>query len=94
MTLIKLKWYSDACYCIFRVTIDDQNGDMDLVNVIQKCLVHDHMGDIGAYNSAIGRMKAWNNKPQQGGESHEEWFLRIQTDKLNDKKPTKPPQSN
>jgi len=82
MTII---WQLDSCWCIYEIT-----DTFDLINVIQKCLIHDHQGDIGAFNSAKNRMRVFNQMPKLPNETAKEHVDRIATDKLNGKKPTKP----
>jgi len=92
-TLIFIKWSPDACWCLFEVQIIQQgnNDVLDLVKVIEKCLEHENMGDIGAFNSAFNKQKAFNQKPQLPNETHDEWFGRIAQEKLNARKVTKRP---
>jgi len=70
-------WEVDSCWCIYEI---DEN--VNLINVIQKCLLHEHQGDVGAFNSAKGRNLAFNNQPKSRAE--------IAIEKFNGRKPTKP----
>ncbi len=80
-----LDWQLDSCWCIYEIT-----DTFDLINVIQKCLIHDHLGDIGAFNSARPRMENFNRMPKLPKETAQEHVDRIATDKLEGNKPTKP----
>jgi len=64
-----LNWQNDTCYCNFEVEINQQNK-LSLISVISKCSIHDHMGDVGAFNSALNR----NNQANQNGNSAEAKF--------------------
>jgi len=78
-------WQLDSCWCIYELT-----DTFDLINVVQKCLIHNHMGDIGAFNSARARMENFNRMPKLPNETAQQHVDRIATDKLEGKKPTKP----
>jgi len=73
-----LQWELDSCWCIYE--IDD---NFNLISVIQKCTIHDHMGDVGAFNSAKGRNIAFNNQPSKSRSE-------IAIEKFNGRKTTKP----
>ncbi len=60
-----MNWQNDTCYCNFEVDLN-----MNFIAVISKCTIHDHMGDIGAFNSALAR----NNQSNQAGNSAEAKF--------------------
>ncbi len=60
-----MNWQNDTCFCNFEVAVAPQG--LTLVSVIHKCSIHDHMGDTGAFNSALAR----NNQSNQAGNSPE-----------------------
>jgi len=74
-----IEWSPDTCYCNYEVEIVIQGNKekLQLVKVIFLCSIHDHMGDQGAFSSALNR----NNNANQNGDSNEE--------KLNMRKSTK-----
>ncbi len=61
-----IEWSPDTCYCNYEVEINQQNK-LSLVSVIFLCSIHDHMGDQGAFSSALNR----NNTANQNGFSNE-----------------------
>lgn len=83
--MTEINWSVDSCWCIYQV---DEN--FNFISVVQKCLIHDHLGDIGAFNSARARMENFNRMPKLPNETAQEHVDRIATDKLEGKKPTKP----
>lgn len=86
--MINIQWSPDACWCLFEVEIGI-NDSLDLVRVIEKCLEHEHMGDVGAFNAAFNKQKGFNQRPQLPNETHDEWFNRVAQEKLEAKKITK-----
>jgi len=50
---------------------------MDLVSVINKCSIHDHMGDQGAFSSAWNRVKANNGQNQNDFRKQTEEALKL-----------------
>jgi len=80
-----LTWQLDSCWCEYLI-----NENFLLISVIQKCLIHNHLGDNGAFNSAKARMENFNRMPKLPNETAEQHVNRIATDKLEGKKPTKP----
>ena len=83
--MTEINWSVDSCWCIYQV---DEN--FNFISVVQKCLIHNHLGDVGAFNSAKARMKNFNRMPKLPNETALEHVNRIATDKLEGKKPTKP----
>ena len=75
-----MNWQNDTCYCNFEVeVVKVANQDkLSLIRVISLCTIHDHMGDQGAFSSALNR----NNQSNQAGNSPEA--------KLNMRNATKP----
>jgi len=66
---LNLNWQNDTCYCNFEVEIIIV-GNLEilgLVSVISLCSIHDHMGDQGAFSSALNR----NNQSNLAGNSPE-----------------------
>ncbi len=53
-------WSPDTCWCEYEV-----DNNFNLISVINKCSIHDQMGDQGAFTSAWNRGKA-NNGQNQG----------------------------
>ncbi len=76
--MTQFSWQNDTCYCNFIVEINPITGLMTLVSVISLCTIHDHMGDQGAFSSALNR----NNTFNQRGDTP--------TQKFNDRNSTKP----
>ena len=70
-----IEWSPDTCYCNYEVVI--VNDKLSLISVSFLCSIHDHMGDQGAFSSALNR----NNTANQNGNSAEA--------KLNMRKSTK-----
>ena len=83
--MTEINWSVDSCWCIYQV---DEN--FNFISVVQKCLIHNHLGDVGAFNSAKARMTNFNRMPKLPNETALEHVNRIATDKLEGKKPTKP----
>ena len=69
----------DTCYCSFVVDLKivGINRTMDLVSVINKCSIHDHMGDQGAFSSAWNRSKANNGLNQTDFPKQAEEALKL-----------------
>jgi len=63
---LTLTWSPDTCYCNYEVEINQQDK-LSLISVIFLCSIHDHMGDQGAFSSALNR----NNTANSQGNSAE-----------------------
>jgi len=66
---LTLNWQNDTCYCNFNVEIIIVGNleQLSLISVISLCSIHNHMGDQGAFSSALTR----NNQSNQAGNSPE-----------------------
>lgn len=64
-----LNWQNDTCYCNFNVEIIIVGNleQLSLISVISLCSIHNHMGDQGAFSSALNR----NNQSNQTRDSPE-----------------------
>ena len=74
-----ITWSLDTCYCSFVVELKivGINRMMDLVSVVNKCSIHDHMGDQGAFSSAWNRSKANNGINQADFRKQTELALEL-----------------
>ncbi len=61
MTLI---WSPDTCFCEYEVLVVTQgvNQILQLVSVKILCSIHNHMGDQGAFSSALNRNTSANSQ--------------------------------